>query len=137
MEKPANASRIRLLIVDDHPMLRAGVGAMIAAQSDMELVAEASGAEEGLQLFRSVRPDVTLMDIQMPNMDGVEAIEHIRKEAPDARILVLTTYAGDRHVLRALRAGAAGYLLKSGLRHELINAIRALYRGGRTLAGPR
>ncbi|MEW5687892.1 MAG: response regulator transcription factor [Pseudomonadota bacterium] len=128
------SDRIRLLIVDDHPMLREGVGAVIAAQTDMQVVGEASSAEEGLTLFDALRPDVTLMDIQMPGMDGVEAIERIRAGTPDARILVLTTYAGDAQALRALRAGAAGYLLKSSLRRELIDAIRAVHGGQRAVA---
>lgn len=122
------------MIVDDHPMLREGVDAVIGAQPDMELVGEASSAEEGVELFTQLSPDVTLMDIQMPGMDGVEAIEHIRARAPDARILVLTTYAGDVQALRALRAGAAGYLLKSSLRRELIDAIREVHGGRRAVA---
>jgi DNA-binding NarL/FixJ family response regulator len=134
MDQSASATRIRLLIVDDHPMLREGVAAVIGAEPDMEVVGEASSAEEGIALFLSLHPDITLMDIQMPGMSGVEAIEHIRGEVPEARILVLTTYAGDAQALRALRAGAAGYLLKSSLRRELIDAIRAVHEGRRAVA---
>lgn len=134
MTTTSTTKRIRLLIVDDHPMLREGVGAVLAAQPDMELVGEASTAEEGVALFRALQPDVTLMDIQMPGMDGVQAIELIRSEAPNAHILVLTTYDGDAQALRALRAGAAGYLLKSSLRRQLIDAIRAVHEGRRAIA---
>ncbi|MEK7456325.1 MAG: response regulator transcription factor [Pseudomonadota bacterium] len=130
----SHTGKIRLLIVDDHPMLRAGVAAVISVQPDMQLVGEVSTAEEGVACFRSLRPDVTLMDIQMPGMGGVEAIGQIRAHSPDARILVLTTYAGDAQALRALRAGAAGYLLKSSLRRELVDAIRAVAEGRRALA---
>ncbi len=134
MAGTANTSKIRLLIVDDHPMLRDGVGAIIGTQPDMEVVGEASSGEEGVERFHALQPDVTLMDIQMPGMDGIKAIELIRADASDARILVLTTYAGDAQALRALRAGAAGYLLKSGLRRELIDAIRAVHEGHRAVA---
>ena len=126
--------RIRLLIVDDHPMLREGVSAMIATQPDMLVAGEAASAEEGIDLFRSLRPDVTLMDLQMPGMNGIEAIGRLRAEAPEARFLVLTTYGGDAQALRALRAGAAGYLLKSSMRRELVDAIRTVHAGGRAVA---
>lgn len=126
--------RIRLLIVDDHPMLREGVGAVITAQSDMLVAGQAASAEEGIELFRALRPDVTLTDLQMPGMNGVEAIGRLRAEAPEARILVLTTYGGDAQALRALRAGAAGYLLKSSMRRELVDAIRTVHAGGRAVA---
>lgn len=134
MAKASDPARIRLLIVDDHPLLREGVAAVISAESDMILVGEASTAQEGIALFAMLMPDVTLMDVQMPGMDGVEAIAQIRDKAPDARILVLTTYAGDAQALRALRAGAAGYLLKSSLRRELTDAIRAVHDGRRAVA---
>lgn len=125
---------LRLLIVDDHPMLREGVGAVIAAEPDMRVVGEASTAEEGIARFAELRPDVTLMDLQMPGMDGVEAIARIVAMTPTARILVLTADAGDAQALRALRAGAAGFLLKSSLRRELISAIRAVNEGQRAVA---
>lgn len=124
---------IRVLIVDDHPILREGVAAIIALQADMAIAGEATGGREAIAQFGALRPDVVLMDLQMPDMGGVEATEAIRAEYPDARILVLTTYSGDAKALAALRAGAAGFLLKSSLRRELLGAIRAVYRGQRHL----
>jgi DNA-binding NarL/FixJ family response regulator len=124
---------IRVLIVDDHPILREGVAAIIALQTDMAIAGEATGGREAIAQFGTLRPDVVLMDLQMPDMGGVEATEAIRAEYPDARILVLTTYSGDAKALAALRAGAAGFLLKSSLRRELLGAIRAVYRGQRHL----
>ena len=110
---------IRILSVDDHPLLREGVAALLAGQSDLKLVAEASNGREAVDQFRVHRPDVTLMDLQMPEMNGVEAMIAIRAECPSARIIVLTTYVGDAQVLRALEAGARAYLLKSVLRKDL------------------
>jgi DNA-binding NarL/FixJ family response regulator len=120
---------IRILAVDDHPMLREGIASLVASQSDMELVAEASTGREALEQFRNHRPDLTLMDLQMPDMDGIEAMVAIRDEFPQARIIVLTTYKGDVQVLRALKAGARAYLLKGLLRKELLETIRAVYAG--------
>jgi DNA-binding NarL/FixJ family response regulator len=120
---------IRILAVDDHPMLREGIASLVASQSDMELVAEASTGREALEQFRHHRPDLTLMDLQMPDMDGIEAMVAIRDEFPEARIIVLTTYKGDVQVLRALKAGARAYLLKGLLRKELLETIRAVYAG--------
>jgi DNA-binding NarL/FixJ family response regulator len=120
---------IRILAVDDHPMLREGIASLVASQSDMELVAEASTGREALDQFRNHRPDLTLMDLQMPDMDGIEAMVAIRDEFPEARIIVLTTYKGDVQVLRALKAGARAYLLKGLLRKELLETIRAVHRG--------
>jgi DNA-binding NarL/FixJ family response regulator len=122
---------ISVLLVDDHPMLREGVAAVLQLQPDMELVGEAQNGREAVDLFRRTLPDVTLMDLQMPEMGGVEAIEAIRAESPSARILVLTTYAGDVLALRAMKAGAAGYLLKSSLRKELVDTIRTVHAGRR------
>ncbi len=124
-------SKIRILVVDDHPVLRDGVAAILENQTDMTMVGEARNGSEAVEIFRALRPDVTLMDLQMPGMNGVEAISAIRSEHPGARIIVLTTYAGDAQAVRALKAGAVGYLLKSSLRTELIDAIHNVYRGQR------
>jgi DNA-binding NarL/FixJ family response regulator len=120
---------IRILTVDDHPLLREGIAALVASQSDMKVVGEASNGFEALKEFRRHRPDITLMDLVMPGMNGVDAIIAIRTEFPDARIIVLTTYAGDVQVLRALKAGARGYLLKGLLRKELLETVRAVQAG--------
>ena len=120
---------IRILAVDDHPMVREGIAALIASQSDMKLVAEASTGREALDQFREQRPDLALMDLQLPDMDGVEVTAAICGEFPEARIIVLTTYTGDVKVLRALKAGARAYLLKGLLRKELLEAIRAVHAG--------
>jgi DNA-binding NarL/FixJ family response regulator len=120
---------IRILTVDDHPLLRKGIAALIAGEPGMQLVAEASNGEEGIDAFRRYRPDVTLMDLQMPGVNGSEAIDRIRGEFPVARIIVLTTYAGDTQVLRALRAGAQAYLLKRLVHKELLETIRAVHAG--------
>jgi len=128
-EAVATGTRIRILAVDDHPMLREGIAAAIARQSDMILVGEAVNGLEAIQAFRTTRPDVTLMDLRMPEMNGVEAISAIRADFPSARIIVLTTYKGDVQALRALKAGASGYLLKSALRKEMMDAIRTVFAG--------
>ncbi len=120
---------IRILTVDDHPLLRKGIVALVNAEPDMKLVAEASNGKEAIDVFRTQRPDVTLMDLQMPGVDGLDAIQAIRDEFPEARIIVLTTYSGDMRVLRALRAGARGYILKGNVHEELLNSIRAVHAG--------
>ena len=120
---------IRVLVVDDHPLLREGIAALIINQPDIKLIAEASNGREAIELFRSQRPDVTLMDLQMPDMGGVDAIIAIRGEFPEARIVVLTTYAGDVLAQRALKAGAQSYLLKGNVRKDLLDTIRAVYSG--------
>ncbi len=122
---------IRILTVDDHQLLREGIAAVLAAQEDMTIVGEASNGREAIESFRRYRPDVTLMDLRMPDMTGIEAIAAIRTEFHNARIIVLTTYAGDVHAAAALKAGAAGYLLKSLVRKELIETIRAVHSGKR------
>lgn len=126
--------RIRILCVDDHPVVRQGIVGLVAVQADMTVVAEASNGREAIQQFRAHRPDVTLMDLQMPEMGGLDAISAIRAEFPDARIVVLTTYAGDAQALRALQAGARGYLLKNALHKELIETIRAVDAGKKALS---
>ena len=125
---------IRILAVDDHALLREGIAALVGNQTDMELVAEASNGREAVELFRKHQPDVTLMDLQMPEMNGIDALSAIRGEFPEARIIVLTTYTGDVQVFRALKAGARAYLLKGLLRKELIETIRAVHAGQKRLA---
>jgi DNA-binding NarL/FixJ family response regulator len=124
-------NRIGILVVDDHPLLREGVKAVIDNEADIEVLAEASNGREAVDAFRAHRPDVALMDIQMPEMNGIDAIRDIRSAFPTAKIIVLTTYKGDVSALRALRAGAVGYLLKGELRAELVNTIRLVHAGGR------
>ena len=125
-----NASKpIRILLADDHPILRQGVQALAADEADMEFVAEASSGLEAIEEFRKHRPDVVLIDLQMPDMNGVDAMIAIRNEFPEARFIVLTTYAGDAQIMRALKAGARAYLLKSLLRRELVDTIRAVHAG--------
>jgi DNA-binding NarL/FixJ family response regulator len=125
---------IRILAVDDHQLLRDGIAALIAGEPDMQLVAACSDGREAIQQFRAFRPDVTLMDLQMPDMTGLDAIIAIRGESPDARIVVLSSYAGDAQVVRALKAGASGYLLKSLVHKELLDTIRSVHAGRRTLS---
>ena len=120
---------IRILAVDDHPLLREGIAALIAGQSDMHLAAEASTGTEAINQFRIVKPDVTLLDIQMPEMSGIDALSAIRGEFPDARVIILTTYGGDVLAQRALKAGAYAYVLKGSVRRELLDTIRAVHLG--------
>jgi DNA-binding NarL/FixJ family response regulator len=129
-----DAVKIRVLAVDDHPLLREGIAALLADETDIALVGEAADGLEAVEQFRRLRPDVTLMDLQMPNLNGVEATITIRAEFPDARIVVLTTYTGDVQVPLALKAGASGYLLKNGIRTELLSTIRAVHAGRKVLS---
>src|SRR5260370_2190183 len=125
---------IQILTVADHPLLREGIAGLVADQPDMSLVAEASTGREAIQQFRTHRPDVTLMDLQMPDMNGLDAMVSIRSEFPEARVIILTTYTGDVHVLRALKSGSRAYLLKNMLHKERLDSIRAVHAGRKTLS---
>ena len=127
-------SAIRILVVDDHPVVRAGVAGLAGDQPDMKIVGQASNGREAIQRFRELHPDIVLMDLQMPEMNGLDALIAIRDETPEARIIVLTTYAGDAQVLRAIKAGARGYLLKSALHKELLETIRAVHTGRKAIS---
>jgi DNA-binding NarL/FixJ family response regulator len=128
------SAQIRILAVDDHVLVREGIAVLVSTQPDMTLVAQASNGREAIQQFRTHRPDVTLMDLQMPEMNGFDAIIAIRGEFPDAKIVVLTTYQGDVQILRSLKAGAQGYLLKSTFHKELVETIRAIHAGRKALS---
>ena len=130
----AQPASIRILAVDDHPLVRRGIATIVASESGMSLVGEAPNGRDAVVQFRKHRPDVTLMDLQMPEMNGVDAIVAIRGEFPDARIIVLTTYTGDVQVLRALKAGAQAYLLKNSLHKDLLETIRAVHAGKKTIS---
>ena len=129
-----DVSRIRILAVDDHPLVRQGIAGLVGVQPDMVLIGEASTGREAIQEFRKHHPDVTLMDLQMPEMSGLDALIAIRNEFPEAKIIVLTTYAGDMQIRRALKAGAQAYLLKNTLHKELMETIRAIHAGKKALS---
>ena len=130
----AGSSRIRILMVDDHPVVRQGIAGLVGVQPDMVIVGEASNGREAMQQFRTHHPDITLLDLQMPEMNGLDALIAIRNEFPAAKVIVLTTYAGDVQILRALKAGAQAYLLKNTLHKELLETIRAVHAGKKTLS---
>lgn len=127
------ASAITVMVVDDHPLMREGIVGVIEGQLDMRVVAEASNGAEAVRCFREHRPCVTLMDVRMPEINGIDAVSAIRADYPDARVIILTTYRGDVQALRAIRAGASGYLLKSSLRKDLLDTVRAVHRGQRCI----
>jgi len=127
-------SQIRILSVDDHPVVRQGIAGLIGVQSDMVVVGEAANGRDAIQQFRAHHPDITLMDLQMPEMNGIDALIAIRNEFPDARVIVLTTYAGDVQIIRALKAGAQAYLLKNTLHKDLLDTIRAVHSGKKALS---
>jgi len=129
-----DSSQIRILAVDDHALVREGIAGLVGVQPDMVVAGEASNGREAIQQFRMHHPDVTLMDLQMPEMNGIEALIAIRNEFPDAKVIVLTTYAGDVQILRALKAGAQAYLLKNTLHKELLETIRAVHAGKKMLS---
>ena len=128
------SAQIRILAVDDHVLVRQGIGLLVGTEPDMTLVAEATNGREAIQQYRAHRPDITLMDLQMPEMSGLDAINGIRGEFPDAKIIVLTTYQGDVQILRAVKAGVQAYLLKNTLHRELVAAIRAVHAGRKVLS---
>ena len=130
----ADRAPIRILAVDDHPLIRVGIATLIAPESDMKLVGEASNGREAIAKFRECLPDVTLMDLQMPDMGGIDAMIAIRDEFPEARIIVLTTYTGDAQVSRALKAGAQAYVMKNLVHKELLETIRAVHAGRKTMS---
>ena len=130
----AGVSPIRILAVDDHPVVRQGIAGLLGIQTDMVLVGEASNGLEAIKQFRTHHPDITLMDLQMPEMNGLDALITIRNEFPEAKIIVLTTYIGDAQILRALKSGAQAYLLKNALHKELLETIRAIYGGKKALS---
>ena len=130
----SDSGAIRVLVVDDHNLVREGVITLVEGQRDIRVVAEAANGREAIQQFRAHRPDVTLMDLQMPEMNGMDALIAIRDEFPEARIIVLTTYTGDVQVLRAIKAGARGYLLKNAWHKELLDTIRAVHKGKKFLS---
>jgi DNA-binding NarL/FixJ family response regulator len=130
---PESVGTIRILCVDDHPLVRKGIASILANEADMHLVAEAGNGREAVELFRQFKPDVVLMDLRMPDIDGTAATRMIRQESPDARIIALTSYDGDQDIYRALEAGVRGYILKEMVHTEVVKAIRTVYAGKRLM----
>jgi DNA-binding NarL/FixJ family response regulator len=133
VSNPTSGQPIRVLVVDDHPIVRDGIAATVRSQKDMDLCGEAEGAEQAISMFSALRPDVVLMDLRLPDGSGIEAITRIRKQFSAARIIILTTYQGEVQAVRAIRAGAMGYVLKSSLRRDLVKTIRAVHLGQRVI----
>ena len=131
---PPDGRAIRVLVVDDHPLFREGVATLLADQQDMQLVGQAANGREGVEQFRTLNPDITLMDLQMPEIGGIDALIAMLEHSPQARVIVLTTYSGDAQAIRALKAGARAYLLKSLLHKELLATIRAVHAGAKTVS---
>jgi DNA-binding NarL/FixJ family response regulator len=129
-----NTASIRVLCVDDHPVVREGLRAVLSGQPDIEVVGTADNGNEAIRMFREYRPDVTIMDLKMPGMSGLQATEQIRQEYPDANIIILTTYDGDEDIFKAVQAGAATYLLKESIADELVRVVREVFRGGRPIS---
>jgi len=134
MDGPVHQNRIRVLCIDDHPLVRKGIAAILHNESDLALVAEGSNGQEAVELFRQHQPDVTLMDLRMPTQDGIAAVQTIREEFPEARIIALTSFDGDQDIFRALEAGVRGYLLKESVHTEIVNAIRIVHSGGKLMS---
>ncbi len=134
MSTPTSTPRIRVICVDDHPLVRKGIALILGNEADMTLVGEAGNGRDAVQLFRQLRPDVTLMDLRMPELDGIEAVKQIRAEFPEAIIIALTSFDGDQDIYRALEAGVRGYLLKESVHTEVLTAIRTVYAGKRSIS---
>jgi DNA-binding NarL/FixJ family response regulator len=134
MSAPTSTPRIRVICVDDHPLVRKGIALILSNEADMELVGEAGNGRDAVELFRHSRPDVTLMDLRMPELDGINTIKQIRAEFPDAMIIALTSFDGDQDIYRALEAGVRGYLLKESVHTEVLTAIRSVYAGKRLIS---
>lgn len=133
MPEPDPNAPIRVLCIDDHPLVRKGLASILANEADMQLVAEAGNGRDAVELFRQLQPDVTLMDLRMPELDGIGAVKQIRSEFPDARIIALTSFDGDQDIFRALDAGVRGYLLKESVHTEVLSAIRLVHSGRRMM----
>jgi DNA-binding NarL/FixJ family response regulator len=134
MADPSSTPKIRVICVDDHPLVRKGIGLILSNEADMELVGEAGNGRDAVELFRQLNPDVTLMDIRLPELDGISAVQQIRAESPDAKIIALTSFDGDQDIYRALDAGVRGYLLKESVHTDVLDAIRSVHAGKRLIS---